>query len=62
MQGVDASIELQRVYVGENGIEEIVTQFRHLAFVEALAVNEVLQGLAKNLDLHFMWSSLGSSF
>ena len=42
MQGVDAGIELQRVDVGENGIEEIVAQFRYLAFVEPVAVNEVL--------------------
>ena len=55
---VNAGIELQGVDVGKKRIEEVVAQTRHLALVEPVAVNEVLPGLVKNLDLHLVESRM----
>jgi hypothetical protein len=58
MDRMNTSIKLQRVDVGEKRIKEVIAQPLHLAFIEAIAFNEVLLGLVKNLDSHFVASRM----
>ena len=51
-------MKLQGVDVREKRNKKIVAKSSRLALVEPLAVNEVLLGLVKNLDLHLVRSRI----
>jgi hypothetical protein len=56
--GVNPCAELERVYIGEKRIKEVVTQTCYLALVEPVAAGEVFLCLAKYLDLHVVASRM----
>jgi len=58
MQGVNACMKPKGVDVRKKGIEKVITESRRLALEEPVAVNEVLLGLVKNLDLHLVESRI----
>ena len=50
-------VELEGINVRKQGIEEIIAEPPALSFIEAKAIDQVLLGFVKNLDLHFLVSS-----
>ena len=46
----------QRFNVRAEGIQEVITYARFLAFVEKVAVKEIFLGMGKDLDSHAMRS------
>jgi len=49
---VNACVELKGIYVGEDGIEKVITKTFVLSLVETEAVDKILFGFVKNLNLH----------
>jgi len=57
---MDTSIELQRINVGEQAVEEIVTETGFLFFVEVETGNQVLPGIVVNFDFHETWRRMSA--
>jgi len=55
---MDPGVQLQRVYVGEERIQEVLAQARILCVVEDSAVNEIPLGLVEDLDAHYAFSRI----
>lgn len=57
---VDAGIQLERINVGEQTIEEIATEAGLLFLVEVKPGNQVLPGIVVNLDFHDTWRRMSA--
>ena len=52
---MNPGIELQRITIGEQTIEEVITETGFLFFVEVKPGNQILPGVVVNLNSHDTW-------
>lgn len=53
MFGVRTGVELERIYIGEQRIEEVIAQSGLLILVEPVSVDQIALGSVEDGDIHF---------